>query len=166
MRLQIGSIEEGTVMNKYLISVVGNLLFFLFIISTAVVISCSVFQGKKQLEEKSTKIHSQYERRDLEFYQKQQDSLSSYWYFSTDSPLWFYPDSGLWAKGGQLFAHQSNIKRAEENWQLRQANSEAANVSDSRVKREKAGLTSILIAVVLMGILVGLVNLVWKRIRK
>jgi len=135
-------------------------------ISTAVVISCSVFQGKKQLEQKSTQRYSQYEHWDLAFHQKQQDSLSSYWYFSTDSPLWFHPDSGLWAKGGRLFAEQSNIKRTEENLQLQRANSEEAAASDLRVKREKDWLTSISIGVVLMAILVGLGYLAWKRIRK
>lgn len=153
-------------MDKYTISVAGNLLFFLFIISTAVVISCSVFRGKQQLKQKSSRRYSQYERRDLAFHQKQQDSLSSYWYFSTDSPLWFHPDSGLWAKEGKLVAHQSNIKHAEENLQLQQANSEAAAASDLRVKREKDWLTSISIGVVLMAILVGLGYLAWKRIRK
>ncbi|WP_286735652.1 MULTISPECIES: hypothetical protein [Sphingobacterium] len=100
------------------------------------VISCSVFRGKRQLEENSTQRYSQYEQWDLAYHQKQQDSLSSYWYFSTDSPFWFDPDNGIWAKGGRLFSDQSTIKRKEENLQLRQANSEAASVSDSRVKRE------------------------------
>ncbi|QMV69739.1 hypothetical protein HS960_19705 [Sphingobacterium paramultivorum] len=135
-------------------------------ISTAVVISCSVFQGKKQLEQKSTQRYSQYEHWDLAFHQKQQDSLSSYWYFSTDSPLWFHLDSGLWAKGGRLFAEQSNIKRTEENLQLQRANSEEAAASDLIVKREKDWLSLILIVVVLMAILVGLGYLAWKRIRK
>ncbi|WP_286754065.1 MULTISPECIES: hypothetical protein [Sphingobacterium] len=153
-------------MNKYTISVAGSPVFCLLVISVAVVTGCSVFRGKKQLEEKSTKIHNQYEQQNLQFHQKQQDSLSSYWYFSTDSAFWFHPDSGIWAKRGKIFTHQSNIKRAEENWQLRQANSEAASVSDSRVEWEKEWLTSISIFVVLMGILVGLSYLVWKRIRK
>ncbi|WP_159730307.1 hypothetical protein [Sphingobacterium sp. 18053] len=135
-------------------------------ISTAVVISCSVFQGKKQLEQKSTQRYSQYEHWDLAYHQKQQDSLSSYWYFSTDSPLWFHSDSGLWAKGGRLFAEQSNIKRTEENLQLQRANSEEAAASDLIVKREKDWLSLILIVVVLMAILVGLGYLAWKRIRK
>ncbi len=152
-------------MNKYLISVIGNLLFFLFIISTAVVVSCSVFPGKKRLEENSTKIYSQYEQQNLQFHQKQQDSLSSYWYFSTDSPLWFHPDNGIWAKGGRLFADQSNIKRKEENWQLQQANSEAASVSDSRVKRENKVLSTNIFAI--GGVMLTVLGYwIWWRRRK
>lgn len=135
-------------------------------ISTAVVISCSVFQGKKQLEEKSTQRYNQYEHWDLAYHRKQHDSLSSYWYFSTDSPLWFHPDSGLWAKEGKLVAHQSNIKHAKENLRLQQANRKEASTSDLLVKREKNWLSLILIVVVLMAILVGLGYLAWKRIRK
>lgn len=152
-------------MNKYTISVAGNLLFFLFIISTAVVISCSVFQGKKQLEQKSTQRYSQYEQRDLAYRQNLQDSLSSYWYFSTDSPLWFHPDSGIWAKGGEIFARQSKIKHAEENLRLQQVNSKGAASSDLMVKREKDWLTFISIVVVLMAIFLGLGYFAWKRIR-
>lgn len=152
-------------MNKYLISVVGNLLFFLFIISTAVVISCSVFRGKQQLEEKSTRRYSQYEHRDLAYHQKQQDSLSSYWYFSTDSPLWFHPDSGLWAKGGRLFADQSNIKRKEENLQLQQVKRKEASASDSRVKRENKVVSTEIFAI--GGVmLAGLGYWIWWRGRK
>lgn len=153
-------------MNKYTISGSESLVFCLLVISVAVVTGCSVFQGKKRLEQKSTQRYSQYEQRDLAYHQKQQDSLSSYWYFSTDSPLWFHPDSGLWAKGGKIFAHQSNIKRAEENLQLQQANSEEAAASDLIVKREKDWLTSISIVVVLMAIFLGLGYFAWKRIRQ
>lgn len=123
-------------MNKYTISGSESLVFCLLVISVAVVTGCSVFRGKKQLEEKSSRTYSQYEQQNLQFHRQQQDSLSSYWYFSTDSSLWFHPDSGLWAKGGKIFARQSKIKHAEENLQWRQANSEAASTSDSRVKRE------------------------------
>ncbi|MBB1645600.1 hypothetical protein A9970_16735 [Sphingobacterium sp. UME9] len=152
-------------MNKYLISVVGNLLFFLFIISTAVVISCSVFRRKKQLEEKSTKIHSQYEQQNLQFHQKQQDSLSSYWYFSTDSPFWFLPDSGLWAKGGKIFIHQSNIKRAEENWQRQQTNRKESSTADTRVKRENKVVSTEIFAIgVVMLAVLG--YWIWWRRRK
>ncbi|MNJ96966.1 hypothetical protein D3C87_147010 [compost metagenome] len=150
-------------MNKYIISVAGSLLFCLLVISVVVVTGCSVFRGKKQLEEKSSRTYSQYEQQNLQFHQ-QQDSLSSYWYFSTDSLMWFHPNSGLWAKGGQLFAHQSNIKRREENLQLQQVNSKGAASSDLMVKREKDWLTSISIVVVLMAILVGLGYFAWKRI--
>jgi hypothetical protein len=134
-------------------------------ISTPVVISCSVFQGKRQLEQKSTQRYSQYERRDLAFYQKQQDSLSSYWYFSTDSPLWFYPDSGLWAKGGRLFADQSNIKRREENLQLQQANRKGASTSDSRVKRENKVVSTEIFAIGVI-LLAVLGYWIWWRWRK
>lgn len=152
-------------MNKYLISVVGNLLFFLFIISTAVVVSCSVFRGKQQLEEKYTRRYSQYEHRDLVYHQKQQDSLSSYWYFSTDSPLWFQPDNGIWAKGGRLFADQSNIKRKEENLQLQQTNRKEASASDSRVERENKIVSTEIFAVGIF-MLVGLGYWIWWRRRK
>lgn len=165
MPLQIGSIEEGTVMNKYLISAAGNLLFFLFIISTAVAISCSIFRGKRQLEEKSTWHYSQYERRDLAYHQKQQDSVSSYWYFSTDSPLWFHPDSGLWAKGGTLFADQSNVKRKEENSQLQQTNRKEASASDSRVKRGNKVVSTEIFAI--GGVLLAVLGYwIWWRGRK
>ena len=152
-------------MNKYLILVIGNLLFFLFIISTAVVISCNVFRGNKQLEEKSTRRYSQYEYRDLAYYQKQQDSLSSYWYFSTDSPLWFHPDSGLWAKGGRLFAEQSNIKRREENLQLQQANKKEASASNSHVERENKVVSTEILAIGVV-MLAGLGYWIWWRRRK
>ncbi|WP_312364852.1 hypothetical protein [Sphingobacterium sp.] len=152
-------------MNKYLIAVLVNLLFFLFIISTAVVISCSVFRGKRQLEENSTQRYSQYEQWELAYNQKQQDSLSSYWYFSTDSPLWFHPDNGIWAKGGRLFSDQSNIKRKEENLQLRQANSEAASVSDSRVKRENKVVSAEFFAI--GGVMLAVLGYwIWWRRRK
>lgn len=135
------------------------------VISVTVVFSCSVFQGKKRLEEKSTKIHNQYEQQNLQFHQKQQDSLSSYWYFSTDSAFWFHLDSGLWAKGGRIFAHQSNIKRAEETWQLRQANSEAASVSDSRVERENKVLSTDIFAI--GGVMLAVLGYwIWWRRRK
>lgn len=152
-------------MNKYLISVIGNLLFFLFIISTAVVVSCSVFRGKQQLEEKYTRRYSQYEHRDLVYHQKQQDSLSSYWYFSTDGPLWFQPDNGIWAKGGRLFADQSNIKRKEENLQLQQANRKEASASDSRVERENKIVSTEIFAVGIV-MLAGLGYWIWWRRRK
>lgn len=159
MPLLTGSIEEGTVMNKYLISVAGNLLFFLFIIS------CSVFRGKKQLEEKSTRRYSQYEHRDLAYHQKKQDSLSSYWYFSTDSPLWFHPDNGLWAKGGRLFADQLNIKRWEENLRLQQTNRREASTSDSRLKRENKVVSTEIFAI--GGILLAVLGYwIWWRGRK
>lgn len=153
-------------MCKYIIPVAGNLLFFLFIISTAVVISCSVFQGKTQLEQKSTQRYSQYEQRDLVYHRKQQDSLSSYWYFSTDSPLWFHPDSGLRAIGGKMLAKQYNIKRSEKNLRWRKGKSEEANALDSIVKRENNSLSSILILAVVMAILAGLSYLAWRKIRK
>ncbi len=152
-------------MNKYLISVVGKLLFFLLIMSIAGVISCSVFRGKKQLEDKYTRRYSQYEHRDLAYYQKQQDSLSSYWYFSTDSPLWFHPDSGLWAKGGRLFAEQSNIKRREENLQLQQANRTEASSLDSHVERENKEVSAEIFAIGLI-MLAGLGYWIWWRRRK
>ena len=135
------------------------------VINVTVVFSCSVFQGKKQLEENSTKIHNQYEQQNLQFHQKQQDSLSSYWYFSTDSAFWFHPDSGIWAKRGKIFANQSNIKRAEENWQLRQANSEAASVSDSRVKRENKVLSTDIFTI--GGVMLAVLGYwIWWRRRK
>lgn len=151
-------------MNKYTISVAARLLFCLLVI-IVVVISCSVFQGKKQLEEKSTKIYRQYEQQNLQFHQKQQDSLSSYWYFSTDSTFSFHPDSGLWARGGKIFAHQSNIKRAEENWRLLQANSDAASVSDSRVMRENKVVSAEILAIGVI-MLAGLGYWIWWRRRK
>lgn len=152
-------------MNKYTISVAGSPVFCLLVISVTVVFSCSVFQGKKQLEEKSTKIYSQYEQQNLQFHRKQQDSLSSYWYFSTDSAFWFHPDSGIWAKRGKIFANQLNIKRAEENWQLRQANSEAASVSDSRVKRENKVLSTDIFAI--GGVMLAVLGYwIWWRRRK
>ncbi|WP_313188017.1 hypothetical protein [Sphingobacterium siyangense] len=152
-------------MNKYTISVFGSPVFCLLMISIFVVISCSVLQGKKQLEEKSTKIYSQYEQQNLQFHQKQQDRLSSYWYFSTDSTFWFHPDSGLWAKSGKIFAHLSNIKSAEENLQLRQANSEAASVSDSRVKRENKVLSAEFFTIGVVS-LAALGYWIWWRRRK
>jgi len=141
------------------------IVFCLLVISIVMVISCSVFRGKKQLEEKSTKIHNHYEQQNLQFHQKQQDSLSSYWYFSTDSAFWFHPDSGIWAKRGKIFTHQSNIKRAEENWQLRQANSEAASVSDSRVKRENKVVSAEFFAI--GGVMLAVLGYwIWWRRRK
>lgn len=152
-------------MNKYTISVGGSPVFCLLVISVNVVFSCSVFQGKKQLEEKSTKIYSQYEQQNLQFHQKQQDSLSSYWYFSTDGPLWFHPDSGLWAKGGRLFADQSNIKRKEVNLQLQQANRKEASTSDSHVERENKVVSTEIFAIGVV-MLAGLGYWIWWRRRK
>ncbi len=153
------------VMNKYKISVARSLVFFLFMISTAVIISCSVFQGKKQLEEKSTQRYNQYEHWDLTYHQKQQDSLSSYWYFSTDSPFLFHPDSGLWAKGGRLFAEQSNIKQTEENLQLQRVNSEAAAASDLYVKRKNKVVSTQIFAIGAV-LLAVLGYWIWWRGRK
>lgn len=152
-------------MDKYTILVAGRLVFFLIIISTAVVISCSVFQGKKQLEQKSTRRYSQYEHWDLAYHQKQQDSLSSYWYFSTDSPLWFHPDSGLWAKGGRLFAEQSNIKQTEENLQLQKTNRKEASTSDSCVKQENKVVSTEIFTV--SGVLLAVLGYwIWWKGRK
>lgn len=165
MLLQIGSIEEGAVMYKYTISVAARLLFCLLVISVVVVTGCSVFRGKKQLEEKSSGTYSQYEQQNLQFHQQQQDSLSSYWYFSTDSLLWFHPDSGLWTKGGRFFANQSNIKRWKQNLQWRQANSGAVSVSDSRVKRENKVVSAEFFAIgVVMLAVLG--YWIWWRWRK
>ena len=134
-------------------------------ISSAVVISCNVFQRKKQLEEKSMQRYSQYEHWDLAYHQKQQDSLSSYWYFSTDSPLWFHADNGLWAKGGRLFADQSNLKRREENLQLQQANRKKASASDSRMKRENKVVSTEIFAIGVV-LLAVLGYWIWWRGRK
>ncbi|MGB3103749.1 hypothetical protein [Sphingobacterium siyangense] len=151
-------------MFKYTISVAARLLFCLLVISVVVVTGCSVFRGKKQLEEKSSGTYSQYEQQNLQFHQ-QQDSLSSYWYFSTDSLLWFHPESGLWAKGGRFFANQSNIKRWKQNLQWRQANSGAASVSDSRVKRENKVVSAEFFAIgVVMLAVLG--YWIWWRWRK
>jgi hypothetical protein len=159
-----GSIEEGATMKKIIISVFWRLTFFLLAI-LAVITSCNIFHARK-LEGKFSKSYSQYERGDLVFRQKQQDSLSSYWYFSTDSPLWFHPDSGLRAIGGKMLAQQSNIKRAEKDLQWRKAKSEKANASNSIVKRENDWLFLISVLSVLMVILAGLGYLAWRRIRK
>jgi len=165
MLLQIGSIEESMVMNKYTISGSESLVFCLLVISVAVVTGCSVFRGKKQLEEKSSRTYNQHEQQNLQFHQQQQDSLSSYWYFSTDSPMWFHPDSGLWAKGGQLFAHQSNIKRWEENLRLQQTNRKEARTSDSRVKRENKVVSTEIFAIGCV-MLAVLGYWIWWRWRK
>ncbi|WP_448137056.1 hypothetical protein [Sphingobacterium siyangense] len=134
-------------------------------ISIFVVISCSVLQGKKQLEEKSTKIYSQYEQQNLQFHQKQQDRLSSYWYFSTDSTFWFHPDSGLWAKSGKIFAHLSNIKSAEENLQLQKTNRKEASTSDSRVKQENKVVSTEIFTV--SGVLLAVLGYwIWWKGRK
>jgi len=135
------------------------------VISVTVVFSCSVFQGKKRLEENSTKIHSQYEQQNLQFHQKQQDSLSSYWYFSTDSAFWFHPDSGLWAKSGRIFAIQSNIKRKEENLQRQQANRKESSTADTRVKRENKVVSTEIFAI--GGVMLAVLGYwIWWRRRK
>ena len=133
--------------------------------SCLLIVACAVFRGKKRLEKNSATSASQYENRNLLFHYKQQDSLFTYWYFQTDSLLSFRPDSGLNAKGGRLYVHQSWTSAAEENMRTHQNNEKVISTVNSVLKQEKKDIRIETIAViVVLGVLV--VYFIWKLWKK
>lgn len=118
-------------------SVLRMLAFSILTMGCTILISCKTLYSKKELEQASSSANSQYEQRDLLFQYRQQDSFSSYWYVKTDSQLWFHPDSGLWAKGGQFYVKQSGVHLSEEQLRSNQGKGQVTKTSESQTQQEK-----------------------------
>ncbi|QIH35486.1 hypothetical protein [Sphingobacterium sp. DR205] len=137
------------------------------LLSCWLIAACAIFRGQKQLEKNSSTRASQYENRNLLFHYKQQDSLFTYWYFRTDSLLSFRPDSGLKARGGQLYVQQSRSSSAEQKLAADQQHTRATETLDSVTRRERwvLSLDALRIASVVFLVLLYLMWRVWKKKR-
>lgn len=107
------------------------------LIPVFLLMGCGIYSKKSQLEQKSENSYKQYEEQGLIFHQTQKDSLSTYWYFWTDSLLSFRPDSGLRAQGGRLYVQQSRSTFAEEILDARQKNVMATGTLDSVAMKDR-----------------------------
>lgn len=144
---------------------VKRMLMVLSLSSCLLIVACAVFRDRKQLEKNFETSASQYENRNLLFQYRQRDSLFTYWYLQTDSLFSFRPDSGLNAKGGMLYVHQSWTSAAEENMRTDQNSEKVISTVNSVLKQEKKDVRIETIAViVVLGVLV--VYFSWKLWRK
>lgn len=144
---------------------VKRMLMVLSLSSCLLIVACAVFRDRKQLEKNSETSAGQYENRNLLFHYRQRDSLFTYWYLQTDSLFSFRPDSGLNAKGGRLYVHQSWTSAAEENMRTDQNSEKVISTVNSVLKQEKKDVRIETIAVILgLGVLV--VYFSWKLWRK
>lgn len=144
---------------------VKRMLMVLSLSSCLLIVACAVFRDRKQLEKNSETSAGQYENRNLLFQYRQRDSLLTYWYLQTDSLFSFRPDSGLNAKGGRLYVHQSWTSAAEENMRTDQNSEKVISTVNSVLKQEKKDIRFETIAViVVLGVLV--VYFSWKLWRK
>jgi len=135
------------------------------LIAVYLLVGCGIYSKKSQLEQKMENSYKQHQDQHLLFHQTQKDSLSTYWYFWTDSLLSFRPDSGLNAKGGLLYVQQSRSRFAEKKLATRQKNTLATGTLDSVTKRDRSTFSfdALLIA---FAISLALLYLIWWVRRK
>lgn len=135
------------------------------LIPVFLLMGCGIYGKKSQLEQRSENSYKQYEEQGLIFHQTQKDSLSTYWYFWTDSLLSFRPDSGLNAKGGRLYVQQSRNTFAEEKFAARQKTALETDALDSVTMQDKRtfSFNTLLIAVVIFS---PLLYLMWRFRKK
>ncbi|MDF2515302.1 MAG: hypothetical protein K0R59_598 [Sphingobacterium sp.] len=122
---------------------------------------CGIYSKKYQREQRSQNSYRQYEGQRLLFHQKQMDSLSTYWYFWTDSLLSFRPDSGLRADGGQLYVQQFRNTLAEEKLETRQKKAMEKDSLDSVVTQDRKAFSFDTLLIVVSTAL-AVIYLVWR----
>ena len=80
-------------------------------------ISCKIYENKKHGKEEEVDKEQQYSEQHQLLYTARQDTHSRLWYFGTDSPFRFHPDSGLFARSGGLLLQESE-KRISKQLQV------------------------------------------------
>ncbi|MDM1295284.1 hypothetical protein HX021_13430 [Sphingobacterium sp. N143] len=131
------------------------------LIAVSLLLGCGIYSKKSQREQKSENSYKQYEEQRLLFHQKHMDSLSTYWYFWTDSLLSFRPDSGLSAHGGRMYVQQSRSTLAEGILDARQKNALEQGSLDSVTMPDKRAFSFDSLFVVI-SILSALLYLIWR----
>jgi len=135
------------------------------LIAVSLLLGCGIYNKKFKLEQKSENSYKQYEEQRLLFHQKHMDSMSTYWYFWTDSLLSFRPDSGLKAHGGRLYVQQSRNTLAEEKLDARQMKAQAKDTLDSVVTldRKTFSFDTLLVAI---SVFFTVIYFIWRFRRK
>lgn len=104
--------------------------------------SCKIYERKHREEKQRTAMEWQKWEQAQRFYTLQQDSLSRFWYFWTDSAFRFHADSGLLAGSGNLLLKESrsNSSTHEQNWIEK---SEQGKRNDSRQETNNRSMLSL-----------------------
>jgi hypothetical protein len=97
----------------------AKLIYSVLGISTLLVSgSCKIYESKYREEEQLTAMEWKKQEQARRWYTLQQDTLSRFWYFWTDSTFRFHPDSGLLAASGDLILQEAkkNSKVQAGDW--------------------------------------------------
>jgi len=126
---------------------------FIFGIGLLLLGSCKLYQQKNR--EESLSSASEWQRDELvrQWQRSQQDSLSRYWLFWSDSSFRFHPDSGLLGHSGKLLLLESKVTaKAEKKLAAKVSEQHQQRLQKSTTDKRRTWTTPARWLIVLIGL--------------
>jgi len=104
--------------------------------------SCKIYENKQRHKQEEAELEWQNLEQRQRLYTFRQDTLSSSWYFWTDTVFRFHADSGLFAQSGRLLGHESTGSTSRHMQDLTRKNEQGKQLETRHEKSRNTLLST------------------------